>query len=355
MSEQQKVGEVIEIAAERFNSIIEDTRSALVYDAEKGFAIQHLKNNSFLMKAAQESPESLQAAMANVAGVGLSLNPAEKLAYLIPRNVKVSNNQYKTKIFYEPSYMGLIRLATDSGSVLWCQAETVRKGEQLIMGAVGEPPEHKRDVFGRDPEVIGAYCVAKTADGSYLTTTMTIDEIIDIRERTEIFKKARKDKKQPYGPWVTDFNEQAKKTVIRRAFKTWPRTDQSKRMALAVDLSNENEGFDPIVNTPPSGQYTAREKEFYDNLISSNNALGMYVFQQTTDATINSSLYNSFERGTIVRFKGIVDELYNKGASAFEDYINVYQEAKHNGDDAAIKQIRLEISDEEFNYLEERA
>jgi len=53
----------------------------------------------------------------------------------------------------------------------------------------------------------------------------------------------------------------ALKTVIRQAFKTWPKTEKLDRMAQAIELSNNNEGFEPLVTSPEMSQYTNEQKK----------------------------------------------------------------------------------------------
>ncbi len=66
---------------------------------------------------------------------------------------------------------------------------------------------------------------------------MSLAEINDIKGRSEAGKKG-------YGPWSTDFNEMAKKTIIKRESKTWPKTDKSERFDTAVQVINEHEGIE---------------------------------------------------------------------------------------------------------------
>jgi hypothetical protein len=64
--------------------------------------------------------------------------------------------------------------------------------------------------------------------------------VFAIRDRSDAWAKNKS------GPWATDEGEMVKKTVIKRAAKTWPRSD---RVDAAVHHLNENadEGitFDP--------------------------------------------------------------------------------------------------------------
>lgn len=291
---------------ERFSQLAPVSMS---YQAEASFATQILLANRYLFDVAQQNPQSLKSALSNVAAIGLTLNPAEKQAYLLPRDGVVC---------LDPSYVGLIRIATDSGSIKWVQANIVREQDQFTDNGAGEKPTHSYQAFAKPEDrglVVGVYCVAKTDDGDYLTTVMPMDEIASIRDRSEMWRRKKR------GPWVTDFNEQAKKSVIRRAFKTWPRSVSSDRMALAVDISNQNEGFEPIVNAPDAPKATNQQKLYFDGLIEDQNALEMFVFSKTIPVSELQSLYNSFPRGQIGKYKQITTDLINRGMSECVDWV----------------------------------
>lgn len=345
MSEQQlTVPDAINGTAERFNAI---APNYIKFESEKGFAIQILKNNDYLMGIAQRHPQSLQQAITNVAAIGLSLNPAEKQAYLISRTIKTEiqgKTAYQSRIFLEPSYMGLIKLATDSGSIKWVQALPVYSKDEFTFMGVGVKPEHKFNPFAKAEDrgdFIGVYCVAKTADGDYLPTMMSADQVYSIRDRSESWKAFVAQKTKSGGPWQTDFIEQAKKTVMRNAFKTWPRSDMN-RMAEAVELSNNNEGFEAILTSPNLGEYSAETKQYFDQLISTQNALGMFVMQITlneqSEATFNN-LYHSFERGQKGKYQSIIKDLLDKGFSIVTDIRQAITDAVDSSDEMALKQL----------------
>jgi recombination protein RecT len=204
---------------------------SIAFRREAEFAIQVISNNAFALGIATKNPQSVRDAVTNIASIGISLNPAKKQAYLVPRD---------NKICLDLSYMGLIELAVASGSIHWAKAELVREQDHFKLNGFDRPPAHQYAPFAKDRgDVIGVYVVVKTSTGDYLTDTMTIDEVNDIRNRTSAWKAWIE--KQRKNPWVTDPGEMAKKTVIKRAYKTWPRTD---RLDNAVHyLNNDGEGL----------------------------------------------------------------------------------------------------------------
>jgi phage RecT family recombinase len=181
------------------------------------------------MKIATQNRQSVINAVTNIAAIGISLNPAKKQAYLVPRD---------GRICLDISYMGLLDLAIQSGSLMWGQAELVYQQDSFMLNGFDKPPTHGRNPFSPDRgEIVGAYVVVKTKDGDYLTACMSIQEVYDIRNRSSAWKAWEKDKRKC--PWVTDEGEMVKKTVIKRAYKTWPKTD---RLDAAVHYLNTEGG-----------------------------------------------------------------------------------------------------------------
>lgn len=219
----------IESVRDRFTTL---AGNDLSFEREAGFAMQVLTGNDYALKIAMDNRSSVIAAVTNVAAIGISLNPAKRQAYLVPRD---------GKICLDISYMGLLDLAIQSGSILWGQAELVHQADRFELNGFDRPPTHGRDPFSPDRgPIVGGYVVVKTRDGDYLTTTMTIAEIHDIRDRSSAWKAWIN--KQKKCPWVTDEGEMAKKTVIKRAYKLWPKTERFERVENAIQHLNVENG-----------------------------------------------------------------------------------------------------------------
>jgi hypothetical protein len=248
-------------------------------------------------------------------------------------------DKWVSKIFLEPSYVGLCDLATQSGSIKWVQAQLVRAADTFIDNGPGQKPTHTYEAFAsaeKRGEIVGVYCTAKTDGGDYLNEIMTREDIFAIRDRSEAWKrKVEKEKnggKFHGGPWESDFAEMAKKSVIRRAFKTWPKTETLDRLAAAVDLSNNNEGFEPILSSPDLGQYTADQKAYFDQMISKGDKIGMFLFIKSIDEMTYTNLYHSFEKGKKGQYQKIVAALETEGGAQLRDIAEFVKEAAANGD-----------------------
>lgn len=220
----QNPGEIIYAQQQHFESV---APKDINFAKEAEFAVQILQGNSYSARVAMQNQQSLVAAIRNVAAIGISLNPAAKHAYLVPRG---------GKICLDVGYLGLLHIATESGSILWAQCKIVYANDNYRSNGVDKAPTHEYSPFTNNRgEPVGAYCVAKTHDGSFLTEEMDINAIHAIRARSESFKKGGA------SPWGTDYGEMVRKTVIKRAYKYWPKSD---RMTAAVDMLNQQEGID---------------------------------------------------------------------------------------------------------------
>lgn len=210
-----------------FESVATD-RNAL-FDREAQYAVQLLEGNDYLLKTAMNNKGSVLAAVTNVAAIGVSLNPALKLAYLVPR---------KNKVCLDISYMGLMHLAMLSGSIKWVKAEVVREKDRFELDGYEAPPQHVYQPFGDRGQIVGAYVVVKTDDGAFLTHAMAIADVYAIRERSESWKKDQS------GPWKTDPAEMIKKTVVKQAYKYWPKVSNQLKEAIQILNVDNGEGID---------------------------------------------------------------------------------------------------------------
>lgn len=196
---------------------------SITWQKEQQFAIQAFQRNEYLEKVARSNPSSAQNAIINVAAIGITLNPAAKLAYLVPRDGGVH---------LDISYMGLLHLAQVSGAIQWGQCKLVYASDTYESNGLDSAPTHKYNAFGDRGAVVGGYCTVKTAQGDYLTEEMSLAEI----KQVETSSKAKN------GPWKNWWEEMARKTIVKRASKYWPRVD---RLDMAVHHLNTDggEGF----------------------------------------------------------------------------------------------------------------
>lgn len=249
LAQLDKSKELIASASLDFMRVCADT--SINFEREAGFAIQLLQGNSYLLETAYANPESLRSAVINVAAIGISLNPAKKQAYLVPR--KNANSQ--RAVCLDISYMGLLHLAQISGAIYWGKADVVRANDVFEITGLDSPPIHRFNPFATATdrgEIIGAYVVVKTTDGDYLTHTMQVDDINSIRDRSESWKAGGK------GPWKSDYQEMAKKTAVKQAHKYWPHRDRLQQAIHHLDTDG-GEGLEFDVTPPATATQIAEQ------------------------------------------------------------------------------------------------
>jgi|GEM_PF-3225477 len=199
------------------------------FQKESRFALQIISGNEYFDNV---PTSSVRSAIINVASIGLTLNPAMKLAYLVPR---------KGVACLDISYIGLVKIATDSGSVSAVKAEIVREKDGFKYNGPFVAPTHDFDPFAtaesRGP-IKGCYSMALLPNGTTVVDTLSNEEITKIRSMS----------KAKTGPWFDWEEEMIKKSVIKRGSKLWPR---SERLAMAEKILNEHEGNE--IDITPTG------------------------------------------------------------------------------------------------------
>jgi len=220
---------------------------------ECSFAIQILNDpkNSYLAGATKES---ILKSVVNIASVGLTLNPVAKEAYLIPRKKKIGN-EYMLECHLEPSYIGLVKLITNAGSVTNIQTNLVYEHDEFnIIYGLNTDFRHIPMLKGNAGVIVGVYSVATLFNKEKQFEYMNREQIEAIREHSESWlsylkakAKAGKDEKVSVrNPiWITNEGEMFRKTCLKRMSKYLPRSGnpghvkQTQRMNNAIDLTNK--------------------------------------------------------------------------------------------------------------------
>jgi recombination protein RecT len=183
----------------------------------------------------------------------LGLEPGNGLghAYLLPfdKRAKVEG-QWKTvgtDCQLIIGYRGMIDLARRSGQIVSLSARSVFQSDRFnYRFGLDETIEHI-PADGERGNLTHVYAVAKLKDGGVQ---------FEVMSRAEIEKVRAGSKAKDSGPWVSHFEEMAKKTAIRRLFKYLP---VSIEMQRAVTLDEQGEAGlpqDHNVIDMDTGEYT---------------------------------------------------------------------------------------------------
>lgn len=170
-------------------------------------------------KLAECDKSSFMSAMLTLSQLGLE--PDGRLAHLIPFNNRKANRVDCQLII---DYKGLVELAMRSGLIASIHADIVCENDEFEYD-IGEIKRHKINLKQPRGSAYAVYALIKMRDGGTKTEVMTMEEVNKIRARS----RSGND-----GPWASDFNEMAKKTVFRRASK-WLSLSPEFRDALDKD------------------------------------------------------------------------------------------------------------------------
>ena len=158
-------------------------------------------------KLASCTPASFLGAMMNAAQLGLEPNTPLGQAYLIP---------YGNSVQFQIGYKGLIDLAYRSGEVELVQAHIVYENDTFECEFGLEPKLVHKPADSNRGEPVKVYAMFKTKSGGYGFEVMSMD---DVRKHAEKYSQTAKSSSSP---WKTNFEEMAKKTVLKKTLKYAP-------------------------------------------------------------------------------------------------------------------------------------
>ena len=204
---------------------------------------------------------SLVNALRYATNVGLSLNPQEGKAALVPYNKKVGNDWFATAA-YQIQKNGLIELALRSGRVeempppeVICdndefQIERTSKGDSFVF----------RPALKERGDAIGYMACVVLKTGKQYVKYMTKEQMLEHREKYASMYKDRNGKELSGAAWVKSFDGMALKTVVKALLNN---LHLSAEIDRAIGAENEIlvvEGPAEIV--PPTGaQEIAQEMD----------------------------------------------------------------------------------------------
>jgi recombination protein RecT len=164
------------------------------------------------------TPASVLECVMQAAQLGLEPGGPLGHAYLVP---------YGNTCTLIVGYRGLIDLARRSGEIESIEARVVFERDEFRV-AYGLNPvlEHVPNLMSDPGQMIMVYGIARLRGGGVQAEVMTRSQVEGIRRRSK--SGSRSD-----SPWATDYDEMARKTVVRRLCKYLP---------LSVELADVIEG-----------------------------------------------------------------------------------------------------------------
>lgn len=163
------------------------------------------------------TPPSFIGACLTAAQLGLEPNTPLGQAYLIPY---YNGKKHATECQFQVGYKGLLDLAYRSGLFQTVMAQAVYENDDFTYEYGLEPKLSHRPAVRDRGSMIYVYAVYKLNNGGFAFEVMSVDDIIKFAQK--------KSKSYNSGPWQTDFEMMAKKTVLKRLLKYAPlKTEQA--------------------------------------------------------------------------------------------------------------------------------
>lgn len=189
-------------------------------------------------KLQETTPESFLGAMMTAAQLGMEPNTPLGQAYLLPY---YNSRKRCLECQFQLGYKGLIDLAYRSGEVSTIQAHVVYEHDKFSYAYGLEPQLEHVPAMGDRGSPTHVYAVFRTKDGGYSFGVMSID---DVRRHAQRYSKSFEN-----GPWQTNFEEMAKKTVLKRVLKYAPLKSDFVR-GVSQDGAIHTELSDDMFSTP---------------------------------------------------------------------------------------------------------
>lgn len=239
---------------------------------------------------------SLMGAVMQAAQLGLEVGAALGHCYLIPFERRFKDgNQWRTVTDAQLiiGYRGMLDLARRSGQIESIEARAIYEKDKfdIALGLESDlkhfPAWHEKD---RGAPMF-FYAVAKFRDGGRQFDVMSVNEIDAIRDASQGYKAAvanaeKYGKDRVDSPWVTHYDEMAKKTVIRRLFKYLPVSIEIQRAVGLDELGDMGKQHNAFVI---DGDYKTLPEGDGNELEGNDGAKGIDMAQMIHDAMAGAS------------------------------------------------------------------
>lgn len=193
------------------------------------------------------TPQSFLGAMMTAAQLGLEPNTPLGQAYLIP-----FRNHGRMECQFQLGYKGLIDLSYRSGEVSIIQAHAVYENDDFQYELGLDPTLRHVPAKSNRGKPIAYYAMFKTKDGGYGFQVMSME---DVKSHAQQYSKSYGN-----GPWQTNFDEMAKKTVLKKVLKYAPLKSDFVR-GISQDSTIKKEISADMADIPDMTEYIDIDQE----------------------------------------------------------------------------------------------
>lgn len=209
------------------------------------------------------------------AEMGLTLDG--KLCHAVAYDNKYKDEKgverYRSEVKLQLDYKGLVQVAKNSGQIVDAQARVVRANDQFKHGIKGPASylEHTYDIAVDRGQPVGAFSRIWLPGGLWIYELMQVHEIEAIKQRS----KSKDRDGNVVGPWATDWDQMAAKTVLRRQLKLY---SNDPTIAKAIEVDEREYGDD-------SGDWIKPPTTSRANPSSLNDMLGRRAANQASGSS----------------------------------------------------------------------
>lgn len=144
---------------------------------------------------------------------------------------------FKNQAQFMPMVAGVMKMVRNSGEISTWSVQAVYENDAFDFSLGDDEHITHKPALSNRGKMIAVYSIVTMKDGEKSREVMSVEDVEGIRKRS---------RSGTSGPWVSDFAEMAKKTVVRR---------HSKRLPMSTDLDDalraDDEMFMPAEPAPP--------------------------------------------------------------------------------------------------------
>lgn len=150
---------------------------------------------------------------------------------------------FKNQAQFMPMVAGIMKLVRNSGEISTWSVQAVYENDQFDFCLGDEEHITHKPALNNRGKQIAVYSIVTMKDGEKSREVMSVEDVDKIRARSRSGSS---------GPWVTDYSEMSKKTVIRR---------HAKRLPLSTDIDGLIKEDDELFMPAETPQEPAQEAE----------------------------------------------------------------------------------------------
>ncbi|KGG81079.1 recombinase RecT [Caloranaerobacter azorensis H53214] len=203
---------------------------------------------------AECTPISFMASLMQASQLGLEVNTPLGQAYIIPYK-----NKGKLEAQFQLGYKGLVDLAYRSGQFKSIYAHVVYENDEFEFEYGLEQKLIHKPAKSNRGNPIWYYAVYHLKNGGYGFEVMSVE---DIKEHAKRYSQSFNSK---YSPWQNNFDEMAKKTVLKRVLKYAPLSVEFMR-EVAQDETIKHEISQDMTEVPSENIFENVEYEVKDDV-----------------------------------------------------------------------------------------